>query len=67
MPTVRNETSIATKSKLFRGLGDQRGRFAIYHLSDPRVDELVTVAEALLVEVARGVATCGRYGEVENC
>ncbi|MHB1168896.1 MAG: ArsR/SmtB family transcription factor [Longimicrobiales bacterium] len=114
MSTVRNKISIATKSKLFRGLGDlsrlaiiealregalsvgeiveatglsqpnasnhlaclldcglvrreQRGRFAIYHLSDPRVDELVGLAEALLVDVAKGVAACGRYGEVENC
>lgn len=46
---------------------EQPGRFAMYHRSDPRVDDLVSIAEALLVDVARGVAACGRYGEVEDC
>jgi len=40
---------------------EQQGRFAVYSLSDPRVDELLGAAEGLLREVAEGVDACGRY------
>lgn len=40
---------------------ETRGRSAIYELSDPRVDELLGVAEGLLADVARGVYECTRY------
>ena len=40
---------------------EQRGKFVEYRLSDPRVDELLTMAEALLADVARGVYECTRY------
>ena len=40
---------------------EQRGRFAVYSLSDPRVDLLLRTADALLSEVAKGVYECTRY------
>ena len=40
---------------------EQRGRFAVYSLSDPRVDGLLAGADELLSEVARGVYECTRY------
>jgi len=40
---------------------EQRGKFVAYRLSDPRVNELLTLAEMLLADVARGVYECTRY------
>jgi DNA-binding transcriptional ArsR family regulator len=42
---------------------EKRGKFVQYRLSDPRVNELLTLAESLLADVARGVYECTRYGE----
>lgn len=39
----------------------QQGRFAFYTLSDPRVGQLLALADELLGEVARGVYECVRY------
>jgi len=39
----------------------QQGRFAYYALSDPRVGQLLLLADELLAEVARGVYECARY------
>jgi len=39
----------------------QQGRFAYYSLSDPRVEQLLALADELLGEVARGVYECVRY------
>lgn len=39
---------------------EARGRFADYRLSDPRVDALLALADALLADVARGVEDCAR-------
>lgn len=44
---------------------EQRGKYVEYRLSDPRVNELLTLAETLLADVARGVYECTRYS-VEN-
>jgi DNA-binding transcriptional ArsR family regulator len=41
----------------------QKGRYAIYQLSDPRVNELLSLAENLLSDVARGIYECTRYNE----
>ena len=43
----------------------QRGKYVIYQLSDPRVNEILNVAGTLLADVARGVYECTRY-EVED-
>lgn len=40
---------------------ERRGRYAIYRLSDERVEELLGRAEELIGDVARGVAECARY------
>lgn len=41
--------------------GERDGRYVRYELSDPRVAELIGLAEELLAEVARGVYDCTRY------
>jgi DNA-binding transcriptional ArsR family regulator len=45
---------------------DPRGKFVEYRLSDPRVNELLTLAESLLSDVARGVYECTRYSVEER-
>src|SRR5512139_916480 len=42
-------------------VAEPNGRFATYHLSDDRVGALITLAESLLADVARGVYECTRY------
>jgi DNA-binding transcriptional ArsR family regulator len=45
---------------------EPRGKFVVYRLSDPRVEELLHLAETLLADVARGVYECTRYSVAEN-
>lgn len=40
---------------------EQRGRYVRYALSDRRVGQLLSLADELLAEVARGVYECTRY------
>jgi len=40
---------------------EPRGKFAFYRLSDPRVEQLLALAEELLADVAAGVFACTRY------
>jgi len=44
----------------------QDGRFVYYQLSDPRVAELLHLADDLLREVAIGVEACTRYNVEEE-
>jgi DNA-binding transcriptional ArsR family regulator len=37
------------------------GRYTLYHLSDPRVETLLSLSDELLSEVARGIYECTRY------
>lgn len=39
---------------------EQQGRYNIYALSDPRVDQLMRLADELIADVAHGVYTCTR-------
>lgn len=39
----------------------QQGRFVYYELSDPRVGQLLSLADELLADVARGVYECTHY------
>ena len=39
----------------------QRGRFVRYQLSDPRIETLLSLADDVLADVARGVYACTRY------
>ena len=42
-------------------IAEQKGRFVYYELSDKRVGQLLTLADELLADVARGVYECTRY------
>lgn len=44
---------------------ERQGRNVIYRSSDPRVNELLAFADALLADVAQGVPACTRYGGEE--
>lgn len=39
----------------------QQGRYVYYELSDQRVEQLLTLADELLADVAKGVYECTRY------
>ena len=41
---------------------EQHGRYVTYRLSDDRVESLLSLAEELLADVARGIYQCTRYG-----
>ena len=45
---------------------EPRCKFSAYRLSDPRVGELLLLAESLLADVARGVYECTRYSVEEH-
>ncbi|MFQ5569620.1 MAG: ArsR/SmtB family transcription factor [Rhodothermales bacterium] len=47
-------------------VSERDGRYVRYQLSDPRVAELIRLAEELLADVARGVYACTRYKEPEG-
>jgi DNA-binding transcriptional ArsR family regulator len=47
-------------------LAEKRGKFVEYRLSDPRVEQLLSLAESLLADVARGVYECTRYNAEES-
>lgn len=40
---------------------EQSGRYTVYRLSDDRVEDLLTIADLLLSDVARGIYECTRY------
>ena len=42
-------------------VAEQQGRFVSYELSDHRVGQLLTLADELLADVAKGVYECARY------
>jgi ArsR family transcriptional regulator, cadmium/lead-responsive transcriptional repressor len=41
----------------------QQGKYVIYQLSDPRVNEILSLAGSLLADVAQGVYECTRYNQ----
>jgi DNA-binding transcriptional ArsR family regulator len=47
-------------------VSEQNWRHVTYHLSDDRVGELLTLAESLLSDVARGVYECTRYNKISE-
>jgi DNA-binding transcriptional ArsR family regulator len=42
-------------------VASQQGRYVHYELSDPRVGQLLELADELLADVAKGVYECTRY------
>ena len=47
-------------------ISEQQGRFVYYELSDKRVGQLLTLADELLADVAKGVYECTRYNAKES-
>lgn len=45
---------------------EQQGRFASYRLNGEQVSELLTLADQILAEVARGIYECTRYENREE-
>lgn len=48
-------------------IASAQGRYTLYQLSDDRVATLLSLAEELLTETARGVDACPRYEQKEEC
>jgi DNA-binding transcriptional ArsR family regulator len=44
----------------------QQGKYVIYQLSDPRVNEILNLTGSLLADVARGVYECTRYAREDE-
>jgi ArsR family transcriptional regulator, cadmium/lead-responsive transcriptional repressor len=44
----------------------QKGKYVIYQLSDPRVNEILNLTSSLLADVARGVYECTRYAREDE-
>lgn len=42
-------------------VSEQTGRYVVYRLCDDRVEHLMTIAQTLLADVAKGVYECTRY------
>jgi DNA-binding transcriptional ArsR family regulator len=47
-------------------VAEQNWRYMIYKLSDERVGDLLSLAEALLSEVAQRVYECTRYDKIQD-
>lgn len=45
---------------------EPQGRFAWYSLSDPRIRQLLQLADAILADVASGFYECTRYAVLEG-
>lgn len=45
---------------------ERQGRYVRYQLSDPRVAELLLLADELLADIARGVYECTRYSRPDG-
>jgi ArsR family transcriptional regulator, cadmium/lead-responsive transcriptional repressor len=58
-PNVSNHLSCLKDCGLV--VSEQQGRFVYYELSDKRVGQLLTLADQLLGDVAKGVYECKNY------
>jgi len=67
--TGLRQSGVSNHLACLKGCGlvacERRGRFVVYRMSDPRVAELLGLAEELLTDVAHGVPTCTRYHDTE--
>jgi ArsR family transcriptional regulator, cadmium/lead-responsive transcriptional repressor len=63
--TGLNQPNISNHLGCLRDCGlvmsEQRGRYTYYRLADDRIDSLLSLAEELLSDVAKGVYQCTRY------
>lgn len=65
--TGLSQSNISNHLACLRGCGlvtsEQEGRSVRYRLSDPRVEQLLALADELLADVARGVYECIHYNK----
>jgi DNA-binding transcriptional ArsR family regulator len=47
-------------------IAEAQGRYTRYQLSDPRVGDLLTLADTLVRDVARGIYDCTHYEDKEG-
>jgi ArsR family transcriptional regulator, cadmium/lead-responsive transcriptional repressor len=63
--TSLSQSNTSNHLNCLRGCGlvdrEQRGKFAYYRLSDPRIAELLDLADAVLADAARGFFECTNY------
>ncbi|RME88264.1 MAG: ArsR family transcriptional regulator [Anaerolineae bacterium] len=63
--TGLSQSNVSNHLRCLRDCGlvaaERKGRYVTYRLSDDRVAELLSLAESLLADVARGVYQCTRY------
>ena len=63
--TGMSQSNVSNHLSCLRDCGlvtrEQQGRYAIYRLSDTRVNRLLQLADELLADVAEGVYECTRY------
>lgn len=68
--TGRGQSSVSTHLACLYESGlvsrEQRGKFVYYSISDGRVDEILSLGELLLADVAKGVYECTHYDELEE-
>lgn len=63
-PNVSNHLRCLADCDLVKSERD--GRYIYYRLSDNRIDSILTEAEVLLSEVAKGVYECTRYEATDH-
>ena len=65
MATGLSQPNVSSHLSCLRDCGlvstQSQGKFVIYQLSDPRVNEILNLTSSLLADVARGVYECTRY------
>lgn len=68
--TELSQSNVSNHLSCLRDCGlvvaEQEGRYVTYQLSDQRVNELLSLADVLLADVARGVYECTRYSLPNN-
>lgn len=68
--TDLSQSNVSNHLGCLRGCGlvvaEQEGRFVRYQLSDKRVGQLLSLADELLADVAKGVYECTRYSAKES-
>lgn len=63
--TALSQSNVSNHLSCLRDCGlvsaEQEGKFVKYRLSDPRVNKILSLGEALLADAARGIYECTRY------
>lgn len=63
--TELSQSNVSNHLSCLRDCGlvstEQRGKYVEYRLSDPRVNDILSLGETLLADVTRGIYECTRY------